>query len=294
MVDTTKPENVALICCKKCKISKTQDLFPKNRPTCKQCYNEIRNKKKKENPEIRKKYNEVRRKKYNEDLEYQKTFNDKRKKKYKEDEEYRKKLISIAVQDKQKKALVRRQIKEKEQEQIGLDNKKCRYCKEIKPKDRFRHNRLKCKDCEREEPLEKLKRLIRSRIHAYLKCKNKTKDKKTIEYLGCDIEQYMNYLLSYDNSCTLENKGTEWHIDHVIPLSKFELNEEDELNLAFNWRNTMPFPKYENLAKNNKIIEQQIVRHSEKLKEYHQKNNIEMPQIFIDLFARYLVVPGNP
>lgn len=293
MNDTTRPLNVALICCKKCNLEKTPECFPKNRPTCRQCYNEARYKKIKENPEIRKKQNEARRKKYNEDPEYHKTFNDKRKQKYRDDEEYRKKLIRKRVQDKQKKALEKRKIKEQEQEQIGLDNKKCRYCKEIKLKSKFRHNRLKCKDCEREEPLEKLKRYIRTRIYNCLRNKNKLKDKNTIEYLGCNTDQYLKYLLSYDPSCTLENQGTEWHIDHVIPVSKFDLNDEDEKNLAFNWRNTMPLPKYDNLAKCNRISQEQLTRHLEKLKEYHEKNKIEMPKIFNYLFAKHLVA-GTP
>ena len=36
----------------------------------------------------------------------------------------------------------------------------------------------------------------------------------------------------------LENHGKEWHIDHVIPLSKFDLDNKEELDIAFNWRNT--------------------------------------------------------
>jgi hypothetical protein len=51
----------------------------------------------------------------------------------------------------------------------------------------------------------------------------------------------------------LENHGKEWHIDHVIPISKFDLNNQEEQILAFNWRNTMPLSCKENLSKNNKI-----------------------------------------
>ena len=48
----------------------------------------------------------------------------------------------------------------------------------------------------------------------------------------------------------------------------------------------------ENLSKNNKIIKSQIEQHYKKLTEYHIENKIEMPQLFIDLFAKHLV-DGN-
>jgi hypothetical protein len=55
----------------------------------------------------------------------------------------------------------------------------------------------------------------------------------------------------------------------------------------------MPLSVRENLSKNNKIDTLQIEQHYNRLLEYHEDNTIEMPQVFIDLFAKYLVV-GNP
>ena len=93
------------------------------------------------------------------------------------------------------------------------------------------------------------KRNIRTRIYLSLK-----KDKHTVEYLGCTIPEYLNWLLKYDTNYTLENRGYEWHIDHVIPLSRFNLENEEQQLIAFNWRNTMPLSCSENLSKNNKIM----------------------------------------
>jgi hypothetical protein len=58
--------------------------------------------------------------------------------------------------------------------------------------------------------------------------------------------------------------------------------------IAFNWRNTMPLSAKENLAKNAKILLPQIKEHQQKLQEYHQKNNMILPQKFVDLYAKYL------
>jgi hypothetical protein len=122
---------------------------------------------------------------------------------------------------------------------------------------------------------------------------NKNKENHTIHYLGCDSNSYFKWMLTYNENYTIENRGTEWHIDHVIPLSRFNLENKDEQLIAFNWRNTMPLSVKENLAKNNRINKTQIEQHYNHLLEYHKQNNIEIPKEFNDLFAKHLDA-GNP
>jgi len=141
-----------------------------------------------------------------------------------------------------------------------------------------------------DNPLGELKRKIRSNI---LRCLT-NKNKRTMEYVGCSREEYMKWLISNNNNYTLENHGKEWHIDHVIPLSKFDINNEEQQLIAFNWRNTMPLSCQENLKKNNKIIKSQVEEHYKKLLEYHTENKLDLPQVYIDLFAKHLVVRGVP
>jgi len=291
MVGDTKP----LVSCSRCGIEKKRDEFIKNRNICKTCDN-IRN---------REKYKE-----FNSQLIIDKTCsccnntkplseflrcrslckecnNTNRRTKYENNEEHRKKLIQMVTVFKQNKIVERQRIKE---ETIGKDNKKCRICEKIKPINNFRTNRLKCKNCERDEPLIKFKRTIRSRIWIALK---KNKENHTIHYLGCDPKSYFKWMLTYNEKYTIENRGSEWHIDHVIPLSRFDLENKDEQLIAFNWRNTMPLSVKENLSKNNRIHKPQIEQHYNHLLEYHKQNNIEIPKEFIDLFAKHLVA-GNP
>jgi len=236
--------------CNNCNLTKSMTDFMRNRPICRICHNE------------------------------------KRRKRYEDDEELRKRAVEQATLFKQKKAEKRRVAK---LEEIGSGNKKCSKCSTIKPDDRFRHNRLMCKDCERDEPMIKFKRTIRARIYAALE----SKSKHTIEYLGCNSTEYAAWLFNYDERYTIDNRGKEWHIDHVIPLSKFNLDDENEQLIAFNWRNTMPLSATENLSKNCKIIPEQIEEHIKILSDYHEKNKIQLPQNFIDLFAKHLV-DGKP
>jgi len=246
---TTKPENVTKIC-SKCEIQKQENLFYNKGNVCRDCNNL------------------------------------KRRMKYLDDAEHRKKLIQQATDFKKNKVAKRQKIKEEEQYKIGIDNKICKYCNEIKLKIRFRHNRLKCRDCERDEPVEKFKRYIRTRIYNCLYKNNKTK--KTIEYLGCSNDEYFKWIFSYDERYNMENHGKLWHIDHVIPLSLFNLEDEEQQLIAFNWRNTMPLLATENLIKNNRISQEQIQKHYSKIIKYHKNNNINLPQVFIDLFAKHL------
>ena len=254
-METTKPNNVAYKQCSKCNDLKEPEKFYGHGLVCRECNNS------------------------------------KRREKYNNNEEHRKKLIVSASKFKHDKVLNKQKIQQEQQIEIGLENKQCKYCNEIKHKDRFRYNRLKCRDCERDEPTEKFKRYIRTRIYNCLRNKNKTKH--SVEYLGCSPDEYFKWIFEYNNTCYLENHGKEWHIDHVIPISKFDLDSEDQQLLAFNWRNTMPLSCQENLSKNNKIIKLQVETHYKKLVEYHLENKLDLPQVYIDLFAKHLVA-GSP
>jgi hypothetical protein len=251
----TKPENVTYIICANCETANTPDKMVKDRKICCNCNNTNR------------------------------------REKYKNNEEHRKQLIKQASDFKRKKVIEKQKKKEEEQQNIGFENKRCKYCNVIKHFDLFRHNRLKCRDCERDEPTEKFKRYIRTRIYNCLR--NKNRAKHSVEYLGCSSTDYFKWIFNYNNNCSLENHGKEWHIDHVIPISLFNLDNDDEQLIAFNWRNTMPLSCKENLVKGNKIIKTQIEQHYKKLLEYHLENKLDLPQVFIDLFAKHLDA-GSP
>ena len=281
-------------CCSKCGETKIENMFIPKRNICKECRNKNNREKYKAleiNEDIQEECNIcenqkpissfIKNRKICKDCN-----NNKRRTLYINNEEYRKKLIQLATSFKSKKALEKNKQKE---EEIGIDNKKCSCCNSIKYKSSFRHNRLKCKDCERDEPLDKFKRVIRSRIITALIKKNK----HTIEYLGCNTTEYLNWLLKNDSGYTLENRGKEWHIDHVIPLSHFDLENEEQQLIAFNWRNTMPLSANDNLKKGMKIIKPQVEQHYKKLVEYHIENKLDLPQVFTDFFCNVAKLTGS-
>lgn len=307
-VEDTKQNNVEQMC-SKCCIMKSLDRIVKNRKICKDCCNKKKLEKFKDNlskidtnlDRTCKICNIIK----NITLFSRKGMshlcidcsNLKRRNKYENNEEVRTKAIKQATEFKKAKKIIRDDKNQKELEklenEIGKDNTICKYCKEVKPKNRFRHNRLKCKDCERDDPKYILHKQVRSRIHSALIGK---KSKHTHEYLGCSREEYIKWLEYNENGYTLENYGDVWHIDHVIPLSRFDLEDDKQIELAFNWRNTMPLAANENLSKNNKILPQQVKKHFETLKTYHKDNNIQLPQKFINFYAKHLAagIPLEP
>ena len=164
-------------------------------------------------------------------------------------------------------------------------NRRNKYATDEVYKKRVNSATIKCKKGKPLSDLEKITRTARSSICRYLT----TKTKRTMEYLGCSREEYIKWLNYNDKNYTLENHGKIWHIDHIIPLSHFNIIEDDNKMIAFNWRNTIALSPKENLKKNNKIIPSQIENHLNKLTIYHKENNIEMPEEYINLLAKHLV-----
>jgi hypothetical protein len=236
--------------------------------------------------------------------------NQRRKDKYANDEEHRKKLIQKASEFKHAKVLKRQEEKEIERkqldEEIGVDNKICKYCDKVIPKDNFRYNRLKCIDCERKDNREYIKlEIVRSRIkekfnndplYKFIKvvrCRIRSalehKQMSSIQYLGCNSVEYYKWIeYNMNDIYNINEHGKVWHIDHVIPLAQFDLTDEKEQLLAFNWRNTSPLEAKENLRKNKNINRTQIIEHLRKLRTYHTENNIELPDEYVELYAKHL------
>ena len=54
------------------------------------------------------------------------------------------------------------------------------------------------------------------------------------------------------------NYGTYWHIDHIIPVSRFDLSDAHQQEQAFNYNNTRPLEAKANISKRDKLTEPQF------------------------------------
>jgi len=109
-----------------------------------------------------------------------------------------------------------------------------------------------CKTRKSTDPLYKLSRGIRALILISFRNQFTTKSKKTLEILDCSFEEFKLHLESqFDDKMNWENQGTYWHMDHIIPISSAE-TEEDVYRLN-HYTNFQPLYWLDNLKKSNKI-----------------------------------------
>jgi len=157
-------------------------------------------------------------------------------------------------------------------------SKVCRLCNQTKAIELFplrdtRHGyRNECKDCKSAHlsqyytDVYNEKRRIRKmtdiqfrlasnhRLYVYkavTRFKHK-KSKKSLEYLGCSTKQLVEWLeFQFHDGMSWDNYGKTWTIDHVLPLSKFDLQDEKNARIAFHWTNLQP--SFDNFQKSAKI-----------------------------------------
>ena len=108
-----------------------------------------------------------------------------------------------------------------------------------------------------QNPKYRIANALRCGLYNALKLNKKIK--KTFELLGCDIETFKKYLQSkIMKGMTMENYGTVWHIDHIIPVSKFDLSKDEEQKICFHYSNMQPMFAVENMKKRDKLVAPQI------------------------------------
>jgi len=89
---------------------------------------------------------------------------------------------------------------------------------------------------------------MRNSVNRYLKYKSK----HTFEIIGCSPQLLKEHLENQFVSGMGWDNRSEWHIDHIIPLSSAKT--EDELYKLCHYTNLKPLWAEENLKKSNKIV----------------------------------------
>ena len=96
---------------------------------------------------------------------------------------------------------------------------------------------------------------LRSRLSSAIKDNQKTGS--AVRDLGCSINFFKNYLESkFTEGMTWENHGMYgWHIDHITPMSAFDLTDREQLLKACHYTNMQPLWAIDNLQKGAKVLE---------------------------------------
>lgn len=122
---------------------------------------------------------------------------------------------------------------------------------------KHQRERSACKECDH---AGYIRRLITGRVNTALKT---DKDRGSLEYLGCSIEEFKRHIestfqpgMSWDNHGAYRLDGPRvWHIDHNIPI----MFEKDTLSKGdvcarLHWTNTQAMWAEENIAKGNRFV----------------------------------------
>lgn len=159
--------------------------------------------------------------------------------------EYQKKN-SKAITERRRES--NKKYKEENREKIKEYHRKRYQNPEVKEKALKRERERTAND-----PAFRLRRNLKSRLYMALKKDRGAKSESTIALLGCSVEELKSRLEEqFQEGMTWENYG-EWHVDHVKPCAKFNLNNPEEQKECFHYSNLQPLWAEDNLRKKDKF-----------------------------------------
>ena len=97
----------------------------------------------------------------------------------------------------------------------------------------------------------RLAEVIRSKVHKMLR----GTPTSYRDLLGMDFDAFKDWMaFQFDGDMSWDNYGTVWHIDHVLPMSRFDLTDPTNRAICFAWTNLQPLRVSENRQKSNTIF----------------------------------------
>lgn len=110
-------------------------------------------------------------------------------------------------------------------------------------------------------PEYRIPRLLRKRLNTALN--GKSKKASAVQDLGCSIEEFVKRIESlFTPSPTTgefmswaNHRIDGWHLDHIIPLSYFDLEDETQVKIACHYMNIQPLWAEDNMRKGDKVPE---------------------------------------
>jgi hypothetical protein len=169
------------------------------------------------------------------------------------------------------------------------NEKWCNHCNDVKTIDRFHkadkpRRHAKCMDCKNKDHRKRVKtdtqymimRRLRTRLHCAMRIYSKKGKQKSSSKYGIDWHEVCKHLGG-------PPPGKGYEIDHVVPLSFFDLNDEEQIKLAFSPRN------HAWLNENNNSKKDDYLPNGKRGREYRYiplEEKIDIYQNTLDFFGK--------
>lgn len=100
----------------------------------------------------------------------------------------------------------------------------------------------------------RLSRNLRNRLNQMLR-KNKTdKQGSAVRDLGCSLGYFREYIGGlFREGMSWENYGSDWHLDHIVPLCQFDLFDREQFLKSCHYTNIQPLWVVENQSKGGRL-----------------------------------------
>lgn len=176
-------------------------------------------------------------------------------------EHRRKWLLANPEREKENKRLRRLRNKGTDKEEkrkiYTQEERRAMYLKRRQNSEWVEKNRKRAREFQQEKRKNLYKRLeSQIRCRTAIAIKGGPKLGKYEQYIGCSTEDLKRHLENqFRSGMTWENWGRGgWHIDHVLPVSSFDLSDPEQFFKAFHYTNLQPLWERENLSKGSKIL----------------------------------------
>ena len=149
----------------------------------------------------------------------------------------------------------RAQCKECGGASICIHQRRRTQCKECEGISICIHKRRRsqCKIC---SPQMVIIKLIRNQVRRCFNCSTLEKINHSIEYLGCDVDTLKLHIQS---KMTADMTWENIHYDHIKPVSRFDLDDEDEFLKCCHFTNLQPLLAADNMRLHNTWTEENEV-----------------------------------
>ena len=155
----------------------------------------------------------------------------------------------------------------------------------IKNKEYLPIKKEKIKERRKVDVNFKMSEILRSKIHKILN----NKPTSFLKYLGCDLEWFKKWIeFRFDKNMNWDNLGKYWQIDHILPISRFDMTNENDIRICFHWTNLQPLESTENRQKYDNFILHYYFNNIINVNRFNSKNTRYLGYQIVNESLRWL------